>query len=655
MPFLYFFGQFTYQLPFYNNKPKHEDSEKPIEFQPGRWISDEEKKELKKKLGGEPTDYFKFEFKDVKVTGVTYNDGTTTESIDQDYIIGKSVNLNGFLADISPHLEHGRFYPIVDENGDDIKYRSLGILDANELPIISGIPNNLENEVDSWTALQSDLHITLRTDKEINMINFSGYFQTFLDKIICNKDFSNDSRFIKELGDTKQLELYFHLSRFEFSETIGNVCGYLGPIIKDRSNNSKIRYKNRRLELSTTIQNLGDRGQLYNDFKLEMDKQWETKLEGTYDILEDKKLLVLRYLDFIPFVNSHNEKIDTNELKIYDPPQDYNYRVYFQGPDNKTIPLEYLGKKEFVLDEKIMQEKGGILIFPISDDILKDNQFLLCIDARKKEKDAELFMYEPRFDLVLKRDIDRGIIIESTESREIIAYLYDNNSPQTGNKVYLSNENAATSSKDGNGQNRSPVIAKFTDTTVISDSEGKITATIKALDIENITEDLFDPVDEIHYGIGSNPKSLPWDRYYGNNVIMKIKNSLTDNSIYEYEKAIPVRVLHTLKPKPEDIPIEEISFKKHIFPLFQYYIKYYPWLHAKLVMQDQEKGYKYKIDFRLSDKDNISWLQVKLNINEIISRLNMKITDKKKMPRSRDLPKNALELIERWNKAGQPP
>jgi len=49
MPFLYFFGQFTYQLPFYNNKPKHEDSEKPIEFQPGRWISDEEKKELKKK------------------------------------------------------------------------------------------------------------------------------------------------------------------------------------------------------------------------------------------------------------------------------------------------------------------------------------------------------------------------------------------------------------------------------------------------------------------------------------------------------------------------------------------------------------------------------------------------------------------------------
>jgi hypothetical protein len=75
-------------------------------------------------------------------------------------------------------------------------------------------------------------------------------------------------------------------------------------------------------------------------------------------------------------------------------------------------------------------------------------------------------------------------------------------------------------------------------------------------------------------------------------------------------------VLHVTNS--DTIPINELSFSKHIKPLFDYYIRYYPWLHTK----KSDSGY-YEMIFDVSDP-NI----VRDKFQKIVDRLRLKDTKK---------------------------
>ena len=155
---------------------------------------------------------------------------------------------------------------------------------------------------------------------------------------------------------------------------------------------------------------------MWDDFRLNDLQKYP--LQGNYDILRNEKLLVLKYFDFIPFVRYNP---DTN---VYEPPIDYRYKVYFQGSDNQRKYLEYSGNEDFELNEKFMQHTGGTLIFRIPEEVLSDsNEFLLYVEAKKQGKNPVTFMRQSQLDLVLQRDIDRGIIMESGQSKDILAYI----------------------------------------------------------------------------------------------------------------------------------------------------------------------------------------------------------------------------------------
>jgi hypothetical protein len=108
------------------------------------------------------------------------------------------------------------------------------------------------------------------------------------------------------------------------------------------------------------------------------------------------------------------------------------------------------------------------------------------------------------------------------------------------------------------------------------------------------------------------------------------------------EVSIPVRVLHVVKP--EKISSNDISFENDIKPLFSYYIRYYPWLHAK-----KETSGKFSIRLDLGNYDD-----VKANIDKTIEHLEKDDGNKNKMPRSRDFPIGGIKLIKQWQKLGMP-
>src|SRR5215217_3089591 len=113
MPVLHFSGKFKFQLAYFNNNPKNgarkedaydlqfDNKELKVKFDP-----DLTHEQLHERLLCYPTKYFEFEFSNVKVTKITYDDGSNTEGKDNnDPIIGKSVLLKGMLVDLAPHLQ----------------------------------------------------------------------------------------------------------------------------------------------------------------------------------------------------------------------------------------------------------------------------------------------------------------------------------------------------------------------------------------------------------------------------------------------------------------------------------------------------------------------------------------------------------------------
>ena len=94
-------------------------------------------------------------------------------------------------------------------------------------------------------------------------------------------------------------------------------------------------------------------------------------LEGSYEILEDKKFVILRYLNFIPFINY-------NHL----PPHGYTFSVVMLE-NGKQIDILYRINIE-VNDENKISRDGGTCIFRIPENIVELDKFSIDCYCNKK-------------------------------------------------------------------------------------------------------------------------------------------------------------------------------------------------------------------------------------------------------------------------------
>ena len=204
MPILQFSGKFKNYPPYYNNYPWNQER---------YFNSDLSPDDVKAKItnGVEPLQYFEFEFSNVYINKITYDDGTSKSDPSDDPIIGKQIKLKGLLVDTSPHLERGRLF-------------------AGEIRIIDLLLAKLT------MAVQSDLFRSIRDTKAKGSGIYSGDFQSiFYDSTTLINEYvkEENSRFIRELDyDYNNLKIYFNVNSFNYdpeSPLQGEVYGYIGP------------------------------------------------------------------------------------------------------------------------------------------------------------------------------------------------------------------------------------------------------------------------------------------------------------------------------------------------------------------------------------------------------------------------------------------
>jgi hypothetical protein len=176
---------------------------------------------LREDIVGDYKDYFRFEFVDVTIKRIVKDNNVFDKEIhlednNDDELLNGKVLFQGFLADISPHLNYGRLYPIIDDEGK-IDYQSFGIKDKNNLTIFSSIPSCINN-ASEWIALQSYVHLNLHSPllhntKDVRF-RMSGNFTTTLTNIKFPREESIKSPSLSKLSEAKKLSLFSCSSAF---------------------------------------------------------------------------------------------------------------------------------------------------------------------------------------------------------------------------------------------------------------------------------------------------------------------------------------------------------------------------------------------------------------------------------------------------------
>jgi hypothetical protein len=577
VPVLHFSGHFAFHMPEYNNAPRNR--KEPF----NATLSKEKVLEI---CGCDPAHYFEFRFFDVKATQLTYDNGEMDRL--NDAIIGQNVDMGGIMPDVSPSAICAQLF-------------------AGQFKIGS-------------TLLRGNVHKAVQSDLRLNIrpLGFgdqtaAAHFETRLD--VLSVDNQQGSRYLNELKDIKILELYYHLNHYTRLDNkeepiekklTGDVYGYIRRSASIMDSNG-LRIKGRRLVAHPDLKPSTEIGRnfLYNnpqDLIMRI-----TDIEGTYDIFQTDRLLMLRYLDFIPFLD-----------RKYTTPDIHKYKIYISSGNDERIDIG-----EFKGDHEEMKLTGSLLIFRLPDHLETRDDLNLVIEVVKADSSIEPLMIESEWDIVLEND--RSITMGSGMTAEVIAKVYHKNRVIQGHKVRLFTE----------PQNpRSPLVVSFIETALNTDAEGKIKATLKAIDLMN-ANGVYDPIDRLMYD------QLPTDRNYGNYVYLEIDNNLRRTRPAVEQIEIPVRVLPVVNPGL--IPIEEISFSRHILPLFSYYIRYFPWLH---VVESQNRYVQFL------DLENVE--SFSRFTPTIIARLSKDEDDWEKMPRSRDFPLGGVEMIKRWQEAGTP-
>jgi hypothetical protein len=612
---LHFHGRFIFQMPRYNNNPASDaTTDTKARFNPA--LHGEEVYEI---CGCNPEHYFEFLFRNVRVNQVTYRDGTiatlTNNNIQEDSILGQRIRLNGIMTDVSPSAVGAQLFAATMKVGN----------------LLSGKLRK---------AVQSDLRTNIRPLNSMDPFsaeNASAHFETILD--LSDKTSPEGSRFLTELGNLTQLEFYMHTNRYTFWITRtgyaedrlnGDVYGYIRPVEPIIDNNG-VRIKGRRLIAHPDVEDSSE--QIARIFLGAIPLTRNTDIDGTYDILKANRLLLIRYLDFVPQLDrDYNTPTDKGIVK--------EYIVFFTNKQKAGYRIE-VGR--FKGDYAEMKRSGGILVFKIPTDVPVNREDLVVaiyvVPSDNEKKDVPL-MRESEWDIVLESE--RGLTLTSEQTADIIAKVYHMNQPAHNCSVRLLIQSSGEMMHFNARSNRSsPIVAKWKDDKekLTTDVDGKVTATVQAIDLENSPE-VFDPVEK-RYVKGE----LRWDRYYGNYVYMEINNDMRNFQYRAVEQIeIPVRVLHKVK-NLDSISTKDITFKNYLFPkLLKYYVRYFPWLHT-LEMTDET--YMPFLNFESYD-------EVRDNITEMIRRLSLDDNEWDRMPRSRDFPVGGVELIIRWLLAGMP-
>ncbi len=621
MAILHFSGKFKFHVPLYNNIPYHEELEFNSQIEP---------KEVHKNFGVDPLQYYEFEFLDVYVSKITYDDGTSTVNPKNDPIIGKKVLLKGLLVDVAPHLEIGRLF-------------------AAEFRVIDFLMGKLD------VAVQSELAKNIKTDILDNIQNesvcYSAYFDTRLYEIyrLTHEELTKDSsKFLKEIDNNiSNLKVHFTVTRFINKSSVldneesvineGNVYGYIKEETLSQ-NNSGVRLKERRLIFNSSLNCNSNEND--NNFPLDIFKDFD--LKGTYEIQEEKKLVIVSYINFIPYIDLNYNTFPQVRyfIKIF-----YEDRELHCGEEDVEIKT----------NRESLFESGGTKVFKIPGDVCDLSKLYLIVVLKKENNNEFILMIEPDYDIVLDENC-RYIYLESNKQKEIVSFIFHKNKLDNGLiPIVLENPTLdQKSSRDEKSKYRSPIVAKWmqkekeptgnkkSNEMTINAINGVVRAVIEAINLED-SEKVYDPVNDIYL-----EGELPWNRYYGNEVSLKI--DINDN--YKMQRNIPVRVLHSVNLESNNKEVKSLEIIKK---LFSYYIRYYPWLHTSYTqdpnMEKSRYVYKRFLELDKWDYNHHNWANTKQvidNIDKIVERLSRKDEDWRKMPRSRDFPINGVEFIKIW-------
>jgi hypothetical protein len=609
---LHFSGKFKYYPPIYNNEPRNSEKYFNPQIDP---------ETVKRKITNrvDPLKYFEFEFSDVYIRKVTYNDTSFSTEKNQDEIIGKKILLKGLLVDVSPHLERGRLF-------------------AGEIRIIDFMMGKLE------LAVQSDLFETIRNDTDKGAQTLSANFESkiydlnYLENMFLTVD---NSRFLREL-QTNNFKIHYNVRKFDFNSLEGEINGYFGPYIAEE-NSEGVRLSGRRLLINPEIDSKVKSDLSLENIENESEDVFRYDLELTYEIVAEKRMLILRYLQAIPFIDV-NDNI----------PRDYHFFIVllYKGKRIKIGPnLTF----EINLDPQNIILSGGTHILHIPSIVKELDKLQLEIEVTRDSKNFYKYMKEPKYDLSFINN-QKFLILESNEKRELQIRIFKENRI-TNKDIDLEIGHYEV--------DRSPTVAFCNEKLITKD--GITVCYIQALNLEN-SEEIEDPIsgvysdtEEIRVKLSGD---LPWDRYYGNYVYVKLKDKENKKkSIIKYN--IPVRVLHSidLKKAKEELldGLNREGIQKVVTKMLTYYTRYYPWLHVE---------YRYRVSLTnppqlvynqflkiteflnfIEEEDLNHWHIVEhtiTKINHFLERLEKDDHDWKKMPRSRDFPFHGVEFFKMW-------
>lgn len=577
LPILHFSGTFRFDMPGYNNDPRN----KGVALHP-----DKPRHEVEALCGCDPWRYLQLE-----VQGVARQltvDGPVTVTAD-DPALAIPVTLSGLFPDVSPSAVCSQLY-------------------AGQLTVGGGA---LAGRV--RTAFQSIVRLNVRTlgftDETV-----AAHLDALVD--ISSLQGLADSRFFSELGDAEVLQLHLHLNRYNRHDTgsgekplTGDVFGYLCPPAPEQDAAAG-RLRHRKLVAHPELPDHRWGFDTYLDApssKVPYPPHW-IDIEGSYDLWPERRLVALRYLDFIPY-------LDTGRST---PPVE-RYEVRWQAPDSTIVLGELAGTHQEML------RTGGLVVLGLPDEVDLLAGGRMEVYAIRGDDQVPV-VAETEWDLVLEGG--RGLTLASTGSATVSAQVFYRNRPVAGHPVRL-----MTQPKN----RKSPIVASLVGDELVTDGSGRVQATVQAADLTSMGN-VPDPVT------GAPATSLPWDRAYGNYVFLTIDNPLRHNPWREEATEVvelAVRVLHRVDPA--QIPAQP-SFERDVRPLFTYLMRYFPWLHA------HEAGGRW---VRLFDLDNVD--QVRSRATAIVHRLSLPDEHPGKMPRSRDFPVGGVAVLQRWIDTGMRP
>ena len=653
MPILHFSGKFKNQAPLYNNIPSNTE----------RYFDDSTPvKTVKENITGavDPVEYFEFTFHDVFIRKVTYSDGTSVNEKEKDAVIGKRLMLKGLLVDTAPHLLRSRLF-------------------AGEFRIVDLMMGKLEEgfESDLFTTIIRGDDDNNSGDKKVERpLPYSADFECKIydiQNLVGDFISKENSRFFSECDlENNNFKIYFHLSKFYYSKLEGEVHGYIGLHVPELDDHH-VRIHGRRLLVDPSITE-----ELKEDFKIDPYREESNQvgrydLEGTYEILTEKRLVVLRYLNFIPYMDSNNTT-----------PSGYSFFVKLLNNGNE---IESFLPLEIKVDRDSISQSGGIIIVQFPGSIEDLSVLSMSVITKKNNEKTQSFMIEPEYDLLIDNN-KKYLILESGKKEELKIQVYQKNCPSKNRNIRVILDDYENDS--------SPKVARWTKNEPTPNEDSLLTCYVQAHDLENSDEIndsvILGVVDEEEKQIFGEEKKkkketfneeeekvkiirgklfgdLPWDRYYGNYISIKLDNNSirSDNKKEPTIKLnIPVRVLHSVRLEDENLKrdingLNKEKIQEVMTKILSYYVRYYPWLHTEYVYKGRlpapgTLGYSQFLKIREfliyvdeNDLDNWGLLQRCVeSINHFLDRLERDDNDWKKMPRSRDFPFNGVEFLKMY-------